>query len=246
MPTELTGTLKVVGDADSIRVEVHLDREELTILSSAGELGSWSLADIGVNARSDGFHLRVEGEELLLSTSDDARFAMAIGLRSSGSPRLNRQMANANDLGPPNRVLPKTEPPSALSPVSPFEVGGKARPLGLAVLGGAAVVFFGGLGPLLGESNLRLFGLVPAWPVMLIIGMVMASGGISLWSGVPGARKLIGAGSALGLVALAGSVAGADGSTFGWWSDGVLPLAAGSVLCGLLLSLEVVRRSSET
>jgi hypothetical protein len=75
---------------------------------------------------------------------------------------------------------------------------------------------------------------------MLIIGLVMASGGFSLWSGVPGARTLVGAGSVMGLVALVGSLSGVDGPDFGWWSDGVLPLAMGSALCGLLLSLEVV------
>ena len=97
---DLTGTVRMVGEAESaIRVEIHLEDEELRLSSGHGELGRWPLSDIGVAAKLDGFHLRIEGEELILSTNDDARFALALGIRSSSSPRLNRMLAGALDHG---------------------------------------------------------------------------------------------------------------------------------------------------
>jgi len=98
--TDLTGTVRMMGEADSaIRVEIHLEDEELRLVSAHGELGRWPLSDIGVAAKLDGFHLRIEGEELVISTNDDARFAIALGIRSSSSPRLNRLLAGARDDG---------------------------------------------------------------------------------------------------------------------------------------------------
>ena len=98
--TDLTGTVRMMGEAESaIRVEIHLEDEELRMVSAHGELGRWPLSDIGVAAKLDGFHLRIEGEELVISTNDDARFAIALGIRSSSSPRLNRLLAGARDDG---------------------------------------------------------------------------------------------------------------------------------------------------
>ena len=100
MKADLTGTVRILGEAESaIHVEIHLEDEELRLVSGHGELGRWPLSDIGVAAKLDGFHLRIEGEELIISTNDDARFALALGIRSSNSPRLNRMLAGALDHG---------------------------------------------------------------------------------------------------------------------------------------------------
>ncbi len=98
--TDLTGTVRMAGEADTgIRVEIHLDDETMRLVSPYGELGRWPLSGMGISARIDGFHIKVEGEELVLSTNDDARFAVAVGLRSANSPRLVRQLAHARDDG---------------------------------------------------------------------------------------------------------------------------------------------------
>lgn len=252
METQLTGHVKMAGDHDfGLRVEISLDTEELRLVTAGGELGRWPLDQIGVNARPDGFHLRVEGEELVLSTSDDAAFAMAIGLRSSASPRLNRQLASAADHvtlhprsivdGPLRRPERSKYPPARQSP----EVAGSSHPVAFGMVGAAALVLIGGLMGLSSASELELFGLFPAWPVMLITALLIGAGGFSVWSRVAGGRTLVGLGTILGLVALAGSLAGLGGRSFHWIRDGVLPLGAGSGLAGLLLSMDVLQTSHE-
>ncbi|HSL25776.1 MAG TPA: hypothetical protein VLA54_05775, partial [Acidimicrobiia bacterium] len=60
MNADLTGTVRMAGEAESaIRVEIRLEDEELRLVSRYGELGRWPLADIGVAAKLDGFHLRI-------------------------------------------------------------------------------------------------------------------------------------------------------------------------------------------
>ncbi|HEX2420099.1 MAG TPA: hypothetical protein VHL55_00740, partial [Acidimicrobiia bacterium] len=100
MNTDLTGTVRMAGETQTgIRVEIHLDKETMSLVSPYGVLGSWPLSRMGIASRVDGFHLKVEGEELVLSTNDDVAFALAVGIRSTTSPRLNRQLAHARDGG---------------------------------------------------------------------------------------------------------------------------------------------------
>jgi hypothetical protein len=40
----------------------------------------------------DGFHVRAEGEEIVLNIEDDARFALDLGLRNA-HPNLRRRMS---------------------------------------------------------------------------------------------------------------------------------------------------------
>ena len=43
--TDLTGTVRMMGEAESaIRVEIHLEDEELRLVSAHGELGRWPLS----------------------------------------------------------------------------------------------------------------------------------------------------------------------------------------------------------
>jgi hypothetical protein len=75
--TDLTGTVRMAGETQTgIRVEIHLDNETMSLVSPYGELGTWPLSGMGISARVDGFHLKVEGEELVLSTNDDVAFAL--------------------------------------------------------------------------------------------------------------------------------------------------------------------------
>ncbi len=82
------------GDESPLDVVIDLENERMLIRtqSTGGVLGEWSLKDVGVHSENDGFHLRIEGEKVILTTQDDAGFATEIGLRSA-SPRLRRLMA---------------------------------------------------------------------------------------------------------------------------------------------------------
>ncbi len=91
------GWLRLPEDdpAQAVHVEIDLDEERIAIRSDAGvEIGSWPLADVGVHAEDDGFRLRIEGEHVVLTTEDDGRFALALGM-AAGSPRLRRLMGAA-------------------------------------------------------------------------------------------------------------------------------------------------------
>lgn len=80
------------GDDDSpLDVVIDLENERMLIRTRTMVLGEWSLNDVGVHSQNDGFHLRIEGEQVVLRTTDDAGFATEIGLRAA-SPRLRRLM----------------------------------------------------------------------------------------------------------------------------------------------------------
>lgn len=87
------GSLKMPGEGGSgLDVVIDLENERMLIRTKNTVLGEWSLDDVGVHSQNDGFHMRIEGEQVILSTQDDAGFAIEIGLRAA-SPRLRRLMA---------------------------------------------------------------------------------------------------------------------------------------------------------
>jgi len=245
--TDLTGTVRMMGQAESaVRVEIHLEDEELRLVSTHGELGRWSLSDIGVAAKLDGFHLRIEGEELVISTNDDARFALALGIRSSNSPRLNRLLAGARDQGldRDGRIAPA--PPAA-----PAEYALSATPtpqenltpVAMGLLAAAGIQALGGVLGLASNSTLRIVDIVPAWPVWIVAAVTVAAGAFALLNRLRSGRNLVAAGSIVGLVTLAGSLMGAAQPDFSWISDGVAFGGAGTILAGLLLSVDTLNRS---
>jgi hypothetical protein len=244
--TDLTGTVRMMGQAESaVRVEIHLEDEELRLVSAHGELGRWSLSDIGVAAKLDGFHLRIEGEELVISTNDDARFALALGIRSSSSPRLNRLLAGARDQGldRDGRIAP---PPPAAPPEytldttpAPHE---NLTAVAMGLLGAAVIQALGGVLGLASNSALKIVDIVPAWPVWIVAAVTVAAGAFALLNRLRGGRNLVAAGAIVGLVTLAGSLMGVAEPTFSWFSDGVAFGGAGTILAGLLLSVDTLNR----
>ena len=244
--TDLTGTVRMMGEAEStIHVEIHLEDEELRLVSAHGELGRWPLSDIGVAAKLDGFHLRIEGEELVVSTNDDARFAIALGIRSSSSPRLNRLLAGARDAGIDSEgrmaPLPPTVPAeyaASLTPPAPENVTAVA----MGLLAAGAIQALGGVVALASNSNVEIIDLVPAWPAWIVAAVTVASGAFALLNHLRGGRNLVAAGAIIGLVTLAGSLMGVAEPTFSWISDGVVFGGAGTILAGLLLSVDTLNR----
>ena len=241
---ELTGTIKMAGDAEpGVRVEVHLDEEELRLVSPHGTLGRWPLGEVGVSARVDGFHLRIEGEELVLSTNDDARFAMALGIRSTSSPRLNRQLAAALDLSHDVGVIAVELPSMDPAPPTVVEMPRDSSPVAMGIIASASLVFIAALVAVASGSTLGLFGFLPTWPFTVIVALALASGGFAILAEFRGGRTLVTAGTVVGLVVLIGSVASHGLSGFSWIKDGVLLAGVGTVLAGLLLSVDRLNRS---
>lgn len=90
---QFDGSLRMPGEpGPGLVVHVDLDRETLRLSAGASEIGRWSLDEIRVNAMDDGFHVRAEGEEIVLDVAKDAEFAVALGLRTA-PPLLRRKMA---------------------------------------------------------------------------------------------------------------------------------------------------------
>ena len=98
--------LKVQGtDEAPISVLVDLTDDNRVVVSAGSiELGDWSRSEIRLSAEPDGFHLRAEGEEILLDITEDARFALDYGMRQA-PPLLRRRMAAMlRDQDPSERV----------------------------------------------------------------------------------------------------------------------------------------------
>jgi hypothetical protein len=79
------------SDEEPIRVMIDLTDERLAMRAGEVEVGDWSREEIRVTALLDGFHVRAEGEEIVLDVTEDARFALELGLRNA-PPILRRSM----------------------------------------------------------------------------------------------------------------------------------------------------------
>jgi hypothetical protein len=87
------GRLRLTGDdAPPVGVEIDLTDERMRVHAGDVEVADWSLSDIRVSALTDGFHVRAEGEEVVLDVIEDGRFAIELGLRSA-HPALRRRMS---------------------------------------------------------------------------------------------------------------------------------------------------------
>ncbi len=238
----------MLGEAQSaIRVEIHLEDEELLLVSTHGELGRWSLAEIGVAAKLDGFHLRIEGEELIISTNDDARFALALGIRSSSSPRLNRLLAGARDHGidSEGRMSPAApvRPPGQYLEMQSAAEPENVTPVAVGLLVAAAIQAMGGVVALGSNSTLEIGDIVPAWPAWIAAAVIVAAGAFAMLNRIRNGRVLVAVGAIVGLATLAGSLMGVAEPNFSWISDGVAFGGAGTILAGLLLSVDTLNRS---
>lgn len=87
------GSLKLPGEVGpGLSVVIDLTDDKISLRAGSGDIGSWPRGQVRINALDDGFHLRAEGEEVILDVTDDARFALACGL-TAGPPLLRRKMS---------------------------------------------------------------------------------------------------------------------------------------------------------
>jgi hypothetical protein len=94
---DFAGVLRISTERDSaIGVVIDLTDERLRLRSGDADIADWSLDDIRVTARGDGFHIRAEGEEVILDLRQDAEFAVALGLHSAPVD-LARRMSMVRD-----------------------------------------------------------------------------------------------------------------------------------------------------
>lgn len=91
--TAYEAQLQIVGEsAQHIPVVVDLTDGRLSMIIGEEEVADWGREEMRIQAMPDGFHIRAEGEAIVLDVSDDAKFALELGLRHA-HPALRQKMA---------------------------------------------------------------------------------------------------------------------------------------------------------
>jgi hypothetical protein len=91
--TEYDARMKIDGeDAQATPVFVDLTGDRLVLNIGDQAVADWSKEGLRVQALPDGFHIRAEGESIVLDVTDDARFALELGMRNA-HPGLRRRMS---------------------------------------------------------------------------------------------------------------------------------------------------------
>lgn len=61
-------------------VEVDISDERMTLTSGDRELGNWSLKDLDISSMTDGFHIELDDEEVVLRVVESDRFVSELGM----------------------------------------------------------------------------------------------------------------------------------------------------------------------
>lgn len=79
-------------DTQATPVVVDLTGDRITLSIGEEEIADWSKDQMRIQALPDGFHIRAEGEAVILDVTEDARFALELGMRNA-HPALRRRMS---------------------------------------------------------------------------------------------------------------------------------------------------------
>ena len=91
--TAYQGVLRIEGETDpGLHVEIDLTDRGLSMMAGDQEVASWTREEMRISALPDGFHIRAEGEAIILDVADDAHFAVELGLKNA-HPALLRRMS---------------------------------------------------------------------------------------------------------------------------------------------------------
>lgn len=91
--TAYEAQLQIEGeDTQPLPVLVDLTDDRLMMRIGGQEVADWARDQMRISALPDGFHIRAEGEAVILDVTDDAKFALELGLRNA-HPALRRRMA---------------------------------------------------------------------------------------------------------------------------------------------------------
>jgi|SRR5690606_17096685 len=248
----MTGTVRMAGeDAGGVTVRIHLEDETLTLLAAGGaEIGTWPLSEVEVSSQPDGFHLRIEGEEVILTTDDDVRFAMAVGV-AAPSTRLARMMERLREEAPASETIEvdelegvqAIEELGAPLPSRKESRSGGLRHLGPLVVAAAIIAFLTSVLAMARGGAISFPGDIPAWPAMMASSFVIAGGGIAAFQSHGKGRVAIGLGTALGLVVIlltAGRIV-----DIGLVGEALLGFTLAIVTCGVLLAVDTAGRAAD-
>jgi hypothetical protein len=85
--------LQIEGEeTQPVPVMVDLTDGRLTMSIGTEQVAEWHRDNMRIQALPDGFHIRAEGEAVVLDVTDEARFALELGLKNA-HPALRQKMA---------------------------------------------------------------------------------------------------------------------------------------------------------
>ena len=91
--TEYDARLLIEGeDTQATPVVVDLTGDRIVLSIGDQAIADWSKENMRIQALPDGFHIRAEGESVVLDVTEDARFALELGMRNA-HPGLRRRMS---------------------------------------------------------------------------------------------------------------------------------------------------------
>ena|SRR5919106_249806 len=91
--TAYDARLQIEGeDTHALPVVVDLTGDRLTMSVNDQEVADWAKEEMRIQAMPDGFHIRADGEAIILDVRDDAKFALELGLRNA-HPALRQRMS---------------------------------------------------------------------------------------------------------------------------------------------------------
>jgi len=88
-------------------VEVDILHERMTLTAGDRTVADWPLERLDVTVLADGFHIKVDDEEMVLSVSDTTRFAAELGVDSLPSRGIASENART---GLASRIMVPSEP----------------------------------------------------------------------------------------------------------------------------------------
>lgn len=86
-----------------LNIEVDIADDVMALKSGDRQVAEWPIESLQVVKRSDGFHITVDGEELLLDVSDPARFALEMGVFEEDLRSANG--SSASSMSPKSRAV---------------------------------------------------------------------------------------------------------------------------------------------
>jgi hypothetical protein len=75
---------------DLVGADIEVSEGNLALIVSDHEIGEWPLEKVAIDAEVDGFHMTVDGEEFVFTTTEADAFAAAVGISKFGARNKKR------------------------------------------------------------------------------------------------------------------------------------------------------------
>jgi hypothetical protein len=83
---EFQGKMRLSANPfDLVGADIEVTEGNLALIVSDHEIGEWPLAEVAIDAGVDGFHMTVDGEEFVFTTTEADAFAAAVGISKFGA-----------------------------------------------------------------------------------------------------------------------------------------------------------------